>query len=327
MADKMFYSLEEVCGKLNMTEDQIKDLVRNGQLREFRDAGKVNYKVDEVDALAKVAGTSGPAGSGELVLEPADDSAAGGSAAGGSGVGSGIDLAASSGLGSDVLTLDEADLEGTAAGTKAEEDKKDDTVVTSVGVNVFDDEEELEDVDPLAQTVVTEGAAGLGIEGVGSGSGLLDLTRESDDTSLGADLLDEIYPGEEASPVEMGEATRAGLDEALPAEEAEEVVEGSGAGTGILEAGLAEEVAPAVRTRTVVEFAPDTVSTALTGMIAAAAAVMCVAGLTAASIMQGVWPSILDGLHANLWIFGLASVVVTAVAAGIGVFVGKRSQS
>ena len=28
-----------------------------------------------------------------------------------------------------------------------------------------------------------------------SGSGLLDLSREADDTSLGAELLDEIYPG------------------------------------------------------------------------------------------------------------------------------------
>ena len=35
----------------------------------------------------------------------------------------------------------------------------------------------------------------LSLESVGSGSGLLDLTRESDDTSLGAELLDEIYPG------------------------------------------------------------------------------------------------------------------------------------
>ena len=325
MADKMFYSLEEVCGKLNMTEEQVKDLVRNGQLREFRDAGKVNYKADEVDALAKATGTGGPAGSGELVLEPADDSAAGGSAAG-SGSGSGIDLAASGGLGSDVLTLEEADLEGTAAGTKAEENKKDDTVVTSVGVNVFDDEEELEDVDPLAQTVVTEGAAGLGIEGIGSGSGLLDLTRESDDTSLGADLLDEIYPGEEAAPVEMGEATRAGLDQAIPAEEVEEVAEGTGAGTGILEAGLAEEAGPAVRTRTVVEYGPDAVSNALTGMIVVAVAVMCVAGLSAASIMQGVWPSILDALYAKLWVFGVASVVLAAIATGAGFFLGKRSE-
>ena len=37
------------------------------------------------------------------------------------------------------------------------------------------------------------------MEGAGSGSGLLDLAREADDTALGADLLDEIYPGEEES--------------------------------------------------------------------------------------------------------------------------------
>ena len=34
----------------------------------------------------------------------------------------------------------------------------------------------------------------LPLEQVGSGSGLLDLTREIDDTSLGPELLDEIYP-------------------------------------------------------------------------------------------------------------------------------------
>ena len=39
----------------------------------------------------------------------------------------------------------------------------------------------------------------INLEGVGSGSGLLDLTRESDDTSLGAELLDEIGPGGSAA--------------------------------------------------------------------------------------------------------------------------------
>ena len=50
----------------------------------------------------------------------------------------------------------------------------------------------------MAQTQVTQPAVDqeqLALESVGSGSGLLDLTRESDDTSLGAELLDEIYPG------------------------------------------------------------------------------------------------------------------------------------
>ena len=37
----------------------------------------------------------------------------------------------------------------------------------------------------------------LSLEAVGSGSGLLDLTRESDDTSLGAELLEEVYSSDD----------------------------------------------------------------------------------------------------------------------------------
>jgi hypothetical protein len=54
----------------------------------------------------------------------------------------------------------------------------------------------------MAQTAISPGIRGGGgggdqvnLDAIGSGSGLLDLTRESDDTSLGADLLDEIAPG------------------------------------------------------------------------------------------------------------------------------------
>jgi hypothetical protein len=62
------------------------------------------------------------------------------------------------------------------------------------GVDVFQNDE-VERVDPSAQTAIAPGVSELASEGVGSGSGLLDLTRESDDTSLGAELLDEIAPG------------------------------------------------------------------------------------------------------------------------------------
>jgi len=307
---KMFYTAQETAAKLGMTEDQVKDLVRRGRLREFRDAGKVNYKVDEVDLLASKGGSAAIDASGELVLEPADSSVIGGT---------GLDLSgASSGLGSDILTLDEADLEDTAGGTKAVGDKKDDTVVSSVGVSVFDDEE-LADVDPLAKTVVTEGAAGLGIEGIGSGSGLLDLTRESDDTSLGADLLDEIYP-EEQSPVEMGEATRAGLEEALTESPPEPKP------TSEIFAEVEKEPRPAVRTRTVVEYGPDAVSQGLAGMVVVATAVMCFAGLTAAAMMQGVWPSLLDTINQKMWIFGAASAGLAAVAMVVGFMLGKKSE-
>ncbi|MFQ5491771.1 MAG: helix-turn-helix domain-containing protein [Phycisphaerae bacterium] len=323
---KSFYTIEEVCEKLHMTDDQVKHLVREGQLREFRDAGKVNYKAEEVDAIAPAADDSAAGASGELVLEPADDTGTSFDLAGSTpGLGSGIDLAGSSpGLGSDVLSLEEADADDTAVGAKAG-DKKDDTVVTSVGVSVFDeDEDELADVDPLAATVVSEGAAGLGIEGIGSGSGLLDLTRESDDTSLGADLLDEIYPEDEAgapSTVEMGEATRAGLEGAITEEPAEA---SAAAATGAFEP--AAEPVTAARTRTVVEYGPDAASTGLTGILAVATAVMCIAGLAAASMMQGVWPDLMEVVYEKLWIFGAASAGAALAAMGIGFMLGKRSE-
>jgi hypothetical protein len=58
----------------------------------------------------------------------------------------------------------------------------------------------------------------MNLEGVGSGSGLLDLTRESDDTSLGA-VLDEIGPGASqtrqavVSPMDSGLAAVAAAGE------------------------------------------------------------------------------------------------------------------
>jgi hypothetical protein len=91
------------------------------------------------------------------------------------------------------------------------------------GVTVFRPDE-VERVDPGAQTSISSGLQDqVNLEGVGSGSGLLDLTRESDDTSLGAELLDEISPnapaaaGKRAQGAESS-AARTGVDlSAIPA--------------------------------------------------------------------------------------------------------------
>jgi hypothetical protein len=66
----------------------------------------------------------------------------------------------------------------------------------------------------MAQTSISAGVGDqVNIEGVGSGSGLLDLTRESDDTSLGAELLDEISPkgGASRRPVTAGDSSIGGV--------------------------------------------------------------------------------------------------------------------
>ena len=48
----MFYSLQESIAKLNKTEDQIKELIKQGKLREFRDGPNILFKVSDVEALA-----------------------------------------------------------------------------------------------------------------------------------------------------------------------------------------------------------------------------------------------------------------------------------
>jgi hypothetical protein len=302
---KMFYSAKEAAAKLGKSEEDLKGLVRAGKLREFRDAGSVNYKVEDVDKLASGGGgaakksSPGASASGELVLEPAEDS--------------GIQLSPSS---SDILSLAEVDADDTHTGTAAMKKKKEGTVVPSVGVNVFDDDELAEHVDPLAQTAVTD-VAGLGLEGIGSGSGILDLTRESDDTSLGAELLEEIYTDEDTGTVEMGEATRAGLDEAISDERPEP-------------AEVFSQAEPAVAgtrgvARTVIEYGPDAASSSLTAVMAVAVLVMWFAGLAAAALARGVAPSLLSAIYNSLWMFALGAVVVSGLAAALTYFVSKRS--
>lgn len=310
---KMFYSAKEASDRLGRTEEQLKALVREGKLREFRDAGTINYKITDVDALAvpitaEVAADDGASASasGDIVLEPVEDS--------------GIELAPSGG---DIVSLDESRAGGTASGTTAAGKVKEDTVVPSVGVNVFDDDELDEQVDPLAQTAITD-VAGLGMEGVGSGSGILELTRESDDTSLGKELLDEIYTdegkGAEEGAVEMGEATRAGLAEALPEEGVEEEEEE-------IEVGAEAEPAarqPRAAVREVVEYGPDAVSTSLTALMAVAVAVMLFAGLGAAALVRGITPALLQAVYENLWMYATAAIVAVVVAGGVTFLVVKK---
>jgi excisionase family DNA binding protein len=45
----MFYSIQETAEKLGITEDAVKQLARDGKLREFRDGESIMFKVEEVD--------------------------------------------------------------------------------------------------------------------------------------------------------------------------------------------------------------------------------------------------------------------------------------
>lgn len=94
-------------------------------------------------------------------------------------------------IGGDQVDLRSASRSGSGADTRA-----------ATGISVFDSGE-IRAADSMAQTQATSSVRvkdeDLALESVGSGSGLLDLTRETDDTSLGAELLDEIYPGNKSA--------------------------------------------------------------------------------------------------------------------------------
>src|SRR5688500_11526661 len=261
MMAKMFYTLEETKSALGRSEDEIKQLAREGRLREFRDGPRLVFKADQVEQLKGELDTGeivdlGVSDSGGLIglvdttgasgtsitlseadtgqssgagMRMKDDTALaadlglsgslggvpspgrpGGSVAGGSaagGTGTGIPMAGSVAGGSGTAAgATGAGLSGSVAGR------------SGAGINVFGTDE-IERVDPSAQTAISSGAREqMNLEGVGSGSGLLDLTRESDDTSLGA-VLDEIGPGASqtrqavVSPMDSGLAAVAAAGE------------------------------------------------------------------------------------------------------------------
>ncbi len=71
----MFYSLKEAAQKLGVAEDQVKQLAKDGKLREFRDGSNLLFKIEEVNALLAEGGdlTSNEVELQELpVEEPAE---------------------------------------------------------------------------------------------------------------------------------------------------------------------------------------------------------------------------------------------------------------
>ncbi len=273
---KMFYTIEEACAKLAKSEDELKEMIEAGQIQEFRDRDKLMFKVDQIDLLSSTEDETS-----EIHLGLEDTAGASGS---------GLDLADESIIG----LADSREATGISVfdtDHSGEEDVAGETQVggTQVGVEAIEDE--------------------LSLEAIGSGSGLLDLTRESDDTSLGAELLEEVYSGDTAADLP---ANASGLFEAAGADTADEAVpmevgagamipmisevyDGSGSGLGV---GM---------------------------MIGALAALVCVAIIVIVSIM-GATPMLTGLIAGKLWIWVGGLGGATVIFGLIGLFVGKATE-
>ena len=56
---KMFYTLDETRSALGKSEEDIKQLTREGRLREFRDGPRLMFKADQVGWVVAQAGEEG----------------------------------------------------------------------------------------------------------------------------------------------------------------------------------------------------------------------------------------------------------------------------
>jgi excisionase family DNA binding protein len=219
-----------------------------------------------------------------------------------------------------------------------------DTAMGSEGVNVLGETDTGYDVteDSMAETVGPAGstgtAAGTGtgsgagtgaeasleeieddvnLDSFGSGSGLLDLSLQADDTSLGG-ILDEIYTSEGGEGVEAPAAAEAGSVEDITAE-----VEHAGPEEE-LAAPEAAAVAPvAVPTfAAYVEVPPDTQSNILGLLLFLPLVVLVYTAIVALSARRGVVPSILAPIQGMVWPIMLGAVVLTGILVGASFFMG-----
>src|SRR5688572_21260636 len=335
MMAKMFYTLDETRSALGKTEEDIKQLTREGRLREFRDGPRLMFKADQVEQLkAELGGGT----LDQVDLGPSDSGAPIGlvDSRGSSGTGVGISLSDNdasgmgmSGSGMHMQMKDDTALAGDlglsgSVGGMPSPSRVGGTLSgsglggslggsvagggTRGGINVFSADDSVEAADPSAQTAITPQDQ-VNLEGVGSGSGLLDLTRESDDTSLGAELLDEIAPG-------TGKGARQSRGRAV-----------SDSGMGVpADSGTGRVVTPPP---VYVEQA-DPLAPALGGAAFAASVFVILGGLVLTCATMGTRPALIDtiagapGDNRSIWIiFGIGAGLALFFALG-GFLAGKR---
>lgn len=183
---KMFYSLQEAAQRLRVSEDDVRNMVETGQLQEFRDEDELVFKVEQVELLAE-GNEDVQIGDSAMGLDASDEIKLADT-----GTGSALGLADSSPL--DLSGIGDADTD-TDDNSGSDQIQLDDVPLETApkersGISIFD-ADDMDTADPSAVTRITDATeiGDMTLENAGSGSGLLDLTREGDDTSLGADLM------------------------------------------------------------------------------------------------------------------------------------------
>ena len=151
----------------------------------------------------------------------------------------------------------------------------------------------------------------LNLEAVGSGSGLLDLTRESDETSLGAELLEEVYSSEDNIEIP---ANASGLFEAAGTESAPEEIASAAGPSGTVTIPMVLE-------------AYDGAGSGLGAglLIGALVALVCLAVVIIVAI-SGSTPGLAVVFSGNLMVWAGGLLAVWIIFGLVGLFIGKASE-
>lgn len=326
----LFYTIEETCKRLGKTEQEIRDMSQSGQIEEFLVEDQIRFKREQIDLLAgdeqtiedldfdlSATGSSVGFELSDSSTEPAsaesesgpeseseEDSSVGGSGYGLSDSGTGLGLGGSSSasgldLSGSGFGFDLGD-SGSASGLELGDSAADS------GINVaFEGGED----DASAETRVADAVdEELSLESIGSGSGLLDLTRESDDTSLGAELLDEVWEGGESG--EFG-VSASGLFESNDPEQVQQVPS---------DAPMGLPVAVAAQT-----YDGKWSGTGIGLLLGSMIALIAVSVMLITTIM-GVSPKLASMITGDfmVWVGGFAGFAI--LAGLVGMFVGKASE-
>jgi hypothetical protein len=205
-----------------------------------------------------------------------------------------------------------------------------DTALTGMGTSILGESDQDYEVtdDTMAETALPAGATGttpevpleeiegdINLDSFGSGSGLLDLSLQADDTSLGG-ILDEIYTAEDEGkePAEAEDDSVAAV-----AAEAEQMISD--------EELVAPQLSPDVPAlaRPYIEAAPDTQSNTLGMLMFLPLAVVLYTAIVAVAGLKGVMPSILGAIQAYIWyIMGGAAVVAGLVVGAAFMLTGEQ---
>lgn len=305
-----FYTLQEAAQKLGKTESQVKDLIKQGKIREYRDGTKVLYKQDEINKLAEESDTIDLVADSEIGLE--------------------LEKTAEIKLEPDMSpdSPKKPDSEGGFGLSQMGDLSMADTNIGTVGINVLGDTDDHYKVtsDTKAETKAAELEeiesldADANLESVGSGSGLLDLSLQADDTSLGA-VLDDILPTGPDIPAQA-EAAAAPVDFAKEAEgllhEPGGAAEAAGPIMAAPVAAISNGAAAPMGAQLVAIAPPDPASNVYGIMMFFPLLALILAGIATTAGLRGVLPSIVkflsyQGLADINWGFIVAIVLLLTV--------------